>query len=106
MIVTQSREDPTRSGHQLRPVLCIMRTPGAVCILPALPGKFRSAVNLIPVRRVIVLKLLDSPCDAHLLEHGKVRGCIGVVRIDECAVPVEENAFKGLLSFCGHRWTE
>ena len=106
MSVAQSRQDPARTGDQLRPVLCIMPPPRAVCIFPAPPRQPRSAINLIPVRRIVFLELGDPPRDVHLLEHCQVRRCIGVVGIDKCAIPVEQDSFNARFAILGHRSRE
>src|SRR5437879_9673836 len=106
MSAAQSRQDPARTRNQLRPVLGIVRAPRAVRICPAPRRQPRSAIDLIPVRRIIFLELFNPPRDAHLLEHRQVRGSIGVIGIDECAIPVEENSFNAMVLFRGHRSSE
>src|SRR6266851_8441972 len=41
MSAAQPCEDPSRTGHQLRPMLRIMRAPHAVRIFPVLPRQAR-----------------------------------------------------------------
>src|SRR6266478_791823 len=106
MSAAQPCEDPARTGHQLRPMLCIMRAPQAVRIIPPLSRQTRGAINVIPVRRVVLLKLVEPPRDAHRLEHSQVGGGVGVVGIDERAVPVEENSFHCAFSFQRHRCSD
>src|SRR6266446_7032820 len=106
MSIAQSSQDAARPRDQLRPVLCIVSAPRAVRIFPALPRQPGGAINLIPIRRVVFLKLLEPPRDTHLLEHGQVRGCVGVVGINEGAIPIEENSFNAMFSFRGHGSSE
>src|SRR6266436_1018911 len=106
MSATNSRQDTARTGDQFRPILCIVRAPGAVRVFPALPGQPRSAINLIPIGGVVFFEFLESPRDAHLLEHSQIRRGVGAVGIDERAVPVEENSFDAVVSFRTHGSTE
>src|SRR6266436_2254035 len=99
-------EDSARTGDQLRPMLCIVRAPGAVRVIPALPGQPCGAINLIPVRGIIFFKFREPPRDAHLLKHRQIRGGVGVVGIDQRAVPVEEHSFNGVFGFGKHGSTE
>src|SRR5258708_15900697 len=102
MSARHSRKDPARTSDQFRPMLCIVRAPGAVCVIPALPRQPRSAINLIPVGGVVFFEFIESPRDAHFLEHCQICRSVGAVRIDECAVPVEENSFNVAFAFRKH----
>src|SRR5437867_11045107 len=106
MSVSHSCENPTRTGDQLRPMRCIVRAPDAVRVIPALPGQPCSAINLIPVRGIVFFEFLEPPRDAHLLEHCQIRRGVGLVRIDERAIPVEENSFDGVFAFLKHRFRD
>src|SRR6266404_7698808 len=99
-------EDSARTGDQLRPMLCIVRAPGAVRVIPVLPWQPCGAINLIPVGGIIFFKFWEPPRDAHLLEHCQIRRGVGVVGIDERAIPVEENSFNGVFGFRKHGSTE
>jgi len=55
---------------------------------------------------VIELEIVVLGRDAHLVEHRQVRGRVGVVGIDQRAIPVEENSFNAAFSFRGHRSSE
>src|SRR5260370_42225996 len=106
MSASYSCKDPERPSHQFRPMLCIVRAPGAVRVIPALPRQPRSAINLIPVGRVVFFEFIESPRDAHFLEHCQICRSVGAVRIDECAVPFEENPFNVVVAFSTHCFTE
>src|SRR3989441_5328625 len=106
MSVSPSCENPTRTGAQLRPMRGIVGAPDAVRVIPALRGNPRRAINLIPVRGIVFFEFLEPPRDAHLLEHCQIRRGVGLVRIDERAIPVEENSFDGVFAFRKHSFTE
>ena len=71
---------------------CVLFAPGAVGVVPASARQFCGAIDAIPVGRIVASEIVERPGNAHFAEHGEIGGGIGVVGIEESAVPVEEDA--------------
>src|SRR6266852_9706439 len=78
----------------------IRGAPNAVSLVPAFLRNTRSAVNRVPVRRIVALQFCKSPIQSHGAEQIKVSLRIGVVGIDQRAIPIKEHAGEGV--FGGH----
>ena len=92
-------ENFARAGDQLGAKRGIMFAPRGVGGVPMVFGQTGGAVHVIPVGRIVFGELVDAPGDAHFAEHGEIRGRIGVERIEQRAVPIEQHAFD--FGFCG-----
>src|ERR1700692_2217911 len=103
MMASDSCQDTACPCYQLGFVLSILLAPGEVGSVPADPRKFRGAIDVVPIGRIVSSEFVESPGNAHLPEHGKVRAGIGVERVEKSAVPIEENAFDRMFFVYRHR---
>src|SRR5713101_6819351 len=68
-----------------------MLSPDAVCFFPPRAGKPRRTIHPVPIGRVMALEVFYSPGDSDLAEHRQKRLRIGMKRIKQRSVPVEQN---------------
>src|ERR1700722_12633186 len=79
-----------------------MLAPGGVCGTPMLLRQACGTVDVVPVRRVMLSELVQTPSDAHFTEHCQVGGRISLERIEQGPIPVEQDAFDFVFLGWGH----
>src|SRR5437660_6003852 len=75
----------------------IEATPKPVRFGPALGRQFRSAIDGMPVRRVMLREPGGLPGNAECSEHLQVSIRVCPKRIEQCAVPVKQHRPKRLV---------
>ena len=89
----ESRENATSTSDEFWILLAVVFTPDLIGGGPIVFGQFSGAIDAIPVGRIVRFEFVEAPRDAHGAEHGEIGGRVGGVRVEESAVPVEEDAF-------------
>jgi len=90
----QLGQDAAGAGQEFGAMFGVMFAPDSVGGVPLGARQIRGSINVVPVGRIVLLELGHAPGDVHFGEHGEVGGGVGGVGVEECAVPVEENAFE------------
>ena len=94
MTPCKAGQNAADARDETRAVIRILFAPSAVGGIPASARQFCGAIDAVPIRRIILGKLVEAPGNAHLFEHREVRGGIGGVGVEKCAVPIEEHALQ------------
>src|ERR1700692_380752 len=76
-----------------------MLAPGSVCGTPMPLREACGAVDVVPVGRIMLGELVQTPSDAHFTEHCQVGGRIGLEGIEQGSIPVKEDAFDFVFRF-------
>ena len=69
----------------------VVEAPDAVGASPVGAGQTRSAIDAIPIGRIVALEVGKGPGNAEGAEHREVGGGIGLEGVEECAVPIKED---------------
>src|SRR5260370_24774007 len=80
------------AGQKSWAMVGVVFTPDFVGGVPFGSREIRGAINVVPVRGVVLLEFGEVPGDFHFTEHGEVGGGIGGVGGEEWCVPLEEEA--------------
>lgn len=99
---SELREDAASSGKKLGAVMGIMLAPDFVSGVPLVAREIRGAIDVVPVGGIVFLEFGEAPGNLHGRKHGEVGGSVGGVGVEECAVPIEEDAAKGMRAVCWH----
>ncbi len=77
-------------------MLGVMEAPDLVGGIPFCAWEIGGAIDVIPVGGIVLFEFRKAPGNLHFAEHGEVRGGVGGVRVEEGAVPVEEDAAEDI----------
>ena len=94
MAPRKQRKNPARTGKEFGTMAAVAETPGFVGGVPFGARKLRGAIDVVPVGRIVLFEFGDAPWNLHFTKHGEVGGGIGSVRVEESAVPIEEDALE------------
>ena len=89
-----ARKDAPGACDEFRFLFGVIFAPNLVRVVPFVFRQFCGAIDEIPVRRIVLFELGEAPGNAHGAEHGEVSGGVGLVGIEQRAVPIEEDAFE------------
>src|SRR3954467_9390090 len=88
-------EHGAHTCQKTRTVLGVVPAPETVGVVPASARQFGGAIDAVPVWGIVTRKVLKTPRDAHFAKHGEISRGVGLVGVEERAVPVEEHALNG-----------
>ena len=88
----KQRKNPARTGKQFGAMAAVAEAPGFVGGVPFGVRKLGGAIDVVPVGRIVLFEFGDAPGNLHFAKHCEVSGGIGSIRVEEGAVPVEEDA--------------
>ena len=94
MAPRKQRKNPARTRKQFGAMAAVAEAPGLVGCIPFGARNLRSAIDVVPVGRIVLFEFGDAPWNLHFTKHGEVGGGIGSVRVEESAVPIEEDALE------------
>jgi len=98
----ESSENATSTSDESWILFAVVFAPDLIGGGPLVLGKFRGAINAIPVGRVVRFEFVEAPGNAHGAEHGEVGGGVSGMGVEKSAVPIEEDTFERGIVFCGH----
>ena len=87
--------DASRAGHKFWVLLRIGAGPKPVGFAPLRTRDTCRSIDAIPVGRIVAREFLHAPVDPESTKHGEISARIGGVRVEERAVPVEEDGARG-----------
>jgi hypothetical protein len=97
-------DDAARAREQRRVFQFVGAGPEAVGFDPLGAWESSGAINPQPVGGLVLRELALGPPDAQRSKHGEIGAQVGLVGIQECAIPVEEDGARGkLCDFHGAR---
>ncbi len=102
VMARQLSQDPARAWEEFWTMAGVVFAPDLIGSVPLGAGEIRGAIDVIPVGRIVLLEFCYAPGDLHFFKHGQVGGGIGGVGVEECAVPVEEDAVESTIAGCFH----
>ena len=79
------------AGKQFRTLAAICGAPKPVGFSPLFPRNPRRAIDLIPVRTIVAPEFGFAPIDFERAKHGDVSASVGGVRIEQSAIPIEQD---------------
>src|SRR6267154_4366269 len=95
VVSAEAGENAASAGDEPWIMLGVILAPDLVGGGPFVFGKFGGAVDAIPVGGIVLFEFGEAPGNAQGAEHGEIGGRVGGVGVEECAVPIEEDATKG-----------
>src|SRR5215472_13443756 len=102
MMARDASENAADSGNESWTMICVLLAPGAIGGIPASTRQLCGAINAVPVRGIILGKLLEAPRNAHFTKHCEIGGRIGGIGVEECAIPIEEHTLECVVVTCRH----
>jgi len=90
-------DDATRAREQRRIFELVGAGPQAVGFDPFGTRELRGTINTQPIGGVVLRKVALGPIDSQGVKHGEIGVEVGVVGVQERAVPIEEDCANGEL---------
>src|SRR5580692_6461359 len=87
-------DDAARAREQRRVFQFVGAGPEAVGFDPLGAREPSGAINPQPVGGIVLRELALGPADAQRSKHGEIGAQVGLVGIQECAIPVEEDGAR------------
>src|SRR5579875_181568 len=79
------------SGQQFGPFRRVRRAPQPVRLTPFRARDPRRAIDFVPIRAVVLFQISFAPVDFECPKHGYVRADVRRIRIEQRAVPIEQD---------------
>jgi len=89
---TETFDDAAGAGKKFGMFAVVGLMPEAVGLIPFFARELRGFVDAEPVGRIVTLEIVERPGNLKGVEHGQVSASVGIVGVEEGAVPIEKDS--------------